>query len=565
MMIAEAPAGLILIGAGLLLPLVPRALRGALGLAAPLLALAQLAWTGPGYRLEAEVFGVALTLVRTDALSLAFGYIFAIAASLNAIYAWRVRRGIEQPAALVYAGSAMAAIFAGDLLSLFVFWEISAVASTFVVWAAGTPSAYRAGMRYLTVQLASGMLLAAGAALHHAGTGSIAFDAIGLSAPGGLLLLLAFGIKCAFPLMHNWLQDSYPEASATGTVVLSAFTTKIGIYALARGFPGEEMLVYVGVAMAVFPIFFAVIENDLRRVLAYSLNNQLGFMVVGVGLGTELGLNGAVAHAFADILFKGLLFMSMGAVLLRVGTVKATELGGLHKSMPWTTVLCIVGAASISAFPLFSGFATKSMIMTSAAQEGHTVVWFLLLFASAGVFHHAGIKIPFFAFFAHDSGKRCEEAPAHMLIAMTLAAALCIGIGVFPGALYGILPWRMQYDPYTASHVLAQLQLLVFSALAFSWLMRNGIYPPELRSINLDADWLYRGPGVRLVLAFDGAFRSISAVVDTGLLAASRIGTAAVERLHGRGGLFAGTGSSASMAMSIMLTLLALLLSYYLA
>jgi multicomponent Na+:H+ antiporter subunit D len=564
-MIGEVPAGLILVATGLLLPLVPQALRGAFGLAAPLLALAQLALTGPGYRLEAEAFGVTLTLVHTDALSLAFGYIFAIAASLNAIYAWHVRRGIEQPAALVYAGSAMAAIFAGDLLSLFVFWEISAVASALVVWAAGTPSAYRAGMRYLVVQLASGMLLAAGAALHYAGTGSIAFDAMGLSSPGGLLLLVAFGIKCAFPLLHNWLQDAYPEASPTGTVVLSAFTTKIGIYALARGFPGEDMLVYVGVAMAMFPIFFAVVENDLRRVLAYSLNNQLGFMVVGIGLGTELGLNGAVAHAFADILFKGLLFMSMGAVLLRVGTVKATELGGLHKSMPWTTVLCIVGAASISAFPLFSGFATKSMIMTSAAQEGYTVIWFLLLFASAGVFHHAGIKIPFFAFFAHDSGKRCQEAPAHMLIAMTLAAALCIGIGVFPGALYAILPLPMQYDPYTASHVLAQLQLLVFSALAFSWLMRSGIYPPELRSINLDSDWIYRGPGLRLVMVFDSAFQSISAAIGKRLVTAGGVGTAAVERLHGRRGLFASTWSSGAMAISIMLTLLAFLLSYYLA
>jgi multicomponent Na+:H+ antiporter subunit D len=564
-MIGDIPAGLILVAAGLLAPLVPVAARGALGVVAPLLALAQLVWTGPGYRLEVEAFGTMLTLVRTDVLSLAFGYVFAIAACLNGIYSWHVRRGIEQPAALVYAGAAMAALFAGDLLSLFVFWELSAVASALVIWAGGTPAAYRAGMRYLAVQLGSGMLLAAGAALHYVDKGSLAFDAIGLDSPGGVLLLAAFGIKCAFPLLHNWLQDAYPEASATGTVILSAFTTKIGIYALARGFPGEELLIYVGVTMAVFPIFFAVIENDLRRVLAYSLNNQLGFMVVGIGLGTELGLNGAVAHAFADILFKGLLFMSMGAVLLRVGTVKATELGGLHKSMPWTTVLCIVGAASISAFPLFSGFATKSMIMTSAAQEGYTVVWFLLLFASAGVFHHAGIKIPFFAFFAHDSGKRCEEAPAHMLIAMTLAAALCIGIGVVPAALYSILPMPMSYEPYTASHVLAQLQLLVFSALAFSWLMRSGIYPPELRSVNLDSDWLYRGLGLRLAVVFDSAYQSISGAIADRLIRASRMGTAVSERLHGRRGLFARTSASGSMAASIMLMLLAFLLSYYFA
>jgi multicomponent Na+:H+ antiporter subunit D len=274
-------------------------------------------------------------------------------------------------------------------------------------------------------------------------------------------------------------------------------------------------------------------------------------------------LNGAVAHAFADILFKGLLFMSMGAVLLRAGSVKGTDLGGLYKSMPLTTMLCIVGAASISAFPLFSGFVTKSMIMTSAAEEGYTVVWLLLLFASAGVFHHAGIKIPFFAFFAHDSGIRCREAPAHMLIAMTLAAALCIGIGVFPAALYAILPLPMSYEPYTSSHVLAQLQLLVFSALAFSWLMRNGIYPPELRSVNLDTDWLYRRLGWSAVTRTETALQALFAAGGDASGMVARAGNGALKRLHGSGGLFARTWLSGSMAVGIMLMLLTFLLSYY--
>ena len=562
-MIAEFPAGLILIVAGFLLPVLPPVLRGALGVAAPLAVLAQLAWLEPGIRLELEAFGMTLVLVRVDALSLVFGYVFAIAAVLNGVYSWHQRRGIEQPAALVYAGSAMAALFAGDLLALFIFWEISAIASALVIWAGGTPAAYRAGMRYLVVQLASGMLLAAGAALRWAESGSLAFDQIGLGVSGGALILAAFGVKCAFPMLHNWLQDAYPEASATGTVVLSAFTTKIGIYALARGFPGTDLLVYIGTAMAVFPIFYAVIENDLRRVLAYSLNNQLGFMVVGIGLGTDLGLNGAVAHAFADILFKGLLFMSMGAVLLRAGSVKGTDLGGLYKSMPLTTAFCIVGAASISAFPLFSGFVTKSMIMTSAAQEGHAVVWLLLLFASAGVFHHAGIKIPFFAFFAHDSGIRCKEAPAHMLIAMGLAATLCIGIGVYPDALYALLPLPVDYAPYTGSHVLAQLQLLVFSALAFAWLMRTGIYPPELRSVNLDADWIARRPGMRLVGAAGAALAWVSARASGTAARHARSGALLLDGLLGPRAALTRTWPVGSMGLGVMALLLALLLTYY--
>jgi multicomponent Na+:H+ antiporter subunit D len=562
-MIGEIPAGLILAAAGLALPLVPRAARGVIGLLAPALAFAQLLWIGPGYRLEVEALGFTLELVRTDRLSLAFGYVFTIAAFLNALYSWHQRDGMEQPAALVYAGAALAGIFAGDLLTLFIFWELSAIASALVIWAGGSPKAYGAGMRYLAVQLASGMLLAAGAALRYADTGSLAFDFIGLGTPAGALILLAIGIKCAFPFLHNWLQDAYPEASPTGTVVLSAFTTKLGIYALARAFPGTEMLIWIGAAMTAFPIIYAVIENDLRRVLAYSLNNQLGFMVVGIGLGTDLGINGAVAHAFADILFKALLFMSMGAVLFRTGTVKGTDLGGLYKSMPWTTGFCIVGAASISAFPLFSGFVTKSMIMVSAAQEGHPWVWLVLLFASAGVFHHAGIKIPFFAFFAHDSGIRCKEAPAHMLLAMAAAAALCIAIGSYPAMLYAILPLPVEYQPYTASHVLSQLQLLVFSALAFSWLMRQGIYPPEMRSVNLDADWLYRGLGRTAFLKTQGA---LSALLRLGAQWRSGLHgrlLGAARRHHAPGALLARTWPSGSSALWMMIMLLAVLLSGY--
>jgi multicomponent Na+:H+ antiporter subunit D len=514
--------------------------------------------------LRSEFLGFTLEWVRVDKLSLAFGYIFSIAALINVVFAWHLRSRLEPSAASVYAGAATAAVFAGDLLTLFVYWELTAIAAVLVVWARGSERAFRAGFRYIVVQLASGMLLAAGAAWRYAETGSLAFGTMDLDQPGAVLLLLAFGIKCAFPFLHNWLQDAYPEATATGTVILSAFTTKLGIYALARGFPGTEMLIWIGTAMAAFPIFYAVIENDLRRVLAYSMNNQLGFMVVGVGLGTEISLNGTVAHAFADILFKGLLFMSMGAVLFRTGSVLGTSLGGLYKSMPWTTAFCIVGAASISAFPLFSGFVTKSLIMTAAAGDGRIIEWLILLFASAGVFHHAGIKIPYFAFFAHDAGIRCREAPLNMLIAMGIAAALCIGIGVLPGVFYGILPFAVAYEPYTASHVVAQLQLLVFSALAFAVLMRTGIYPPELRSVNLDFDWLYRRAAIT-------ALRRAAALTSTGMrhlgTATGRLAAwmlAQAERTTRPGGLMAGTHSTGTMALWMMVMLVSYLVLYYL-
>lgn len=562
-MIDSLPPGWLLILGGLLIPLLRGRARSAYMLLLPVLGFLQLLAISHGDLLQVSIFDYSLTPVRVDRLSLMFGYIFHVAAFLGMIFALRVKDTGQHVAAFVYAGSAIGAVFAGDLITLFVYWELAAVSSVFLIWARRTERSYRAGMRYLIFQITSGVLLLAGAVAHVHQTGSLAFDKMGLSGLGSSLIFIAFGIKCAFPLLHNWLEDAYPEATVTGTVFLSSFTTKMAIYALARGFPGTELLIWIGATMTAFPIFYAVIVNDLRRVLTYSMNNQLGFMVVGVGIGTNLAINGAAAHAFADILFKGVLFMSMGAVLLRTGTVKGSELGGLYKSMPWTAGFCMVGAASISAFPLFSAFATKSMILSATAEGHYAFVYFVLLFASAGVFHHSGIKIPYFAFFGHDSGIRCEEAPRNMLIAMGLAASLCIGIGVFPGLLYDVLPFPVDYEPYTVTHVITQLQLLFWSAVAFAWLNWVGLYPPELRSVNLDSDWIYR----RLVPGVLGPVVRSGAHLWAGVLhAAQRRITATlqtVHRHHGPQGVLERTWPTGSMALWVAVLLaLILLLSY---
>ncbi len=484
--------GLILVIGGLLIPLIHGRARQIFMLALPVLGAIQLFGLDHGLHGQVAIFDYTLTFVRADKLSLIFGTIFLIASFYNTIYSLHDNDTMQQVAAPVYAGAAIGAVFAGDLITLFVFWELTAISSVFLIWARRTARAYIVGLRYLIIQVGSGVILLAGVILYAQKTGSIAFDHIGLSDLASWLILIAFGIKAAFPFLHNWLQDAYPESTVTGTVVLSAFTTKLAVYALARGYAGTEMLIYVGIVMTAFPVFFAVIENDLRRVLAYSLNNQVGFMVAGIGVGSALALNGAVAHAFVHIIYKSLLFMSMGAVLHRTGTIKASELGGLYRSMPITTVFCIIGAASISAFPLFSGFIAKSLTLSATAEGGYVVAWIVLVFASAGVLHHSGIKIPYFAFFAHDSGLRCKEAPANMLIAMAIPAFLCIAVGVYPDPLYAILPFPVDYQPYTTSHVLSQFQLVLFSCLAFAVLWRTGLYPPEMRSTNLNTDWIYR-------------------------------------------------------------------------
>jgi multicomponent Na+:H+ antiporter subunit D len=484
---------LIYLAAALLVPLVPNGkARAFLILLVPVVGIIPLLTTPFGDYLQLSLFGETLTTFRFDKLSFVFSLVFSLAAFLSLLYAWHVRDTMQQVAALLYSGSAMGAVLAGDLITLFVWWEGTAIASVFLIWARRTEGSYQTGMRYLIIQITSGVVLLAGAAIHYRETGSLAFEAFSLENVGAWFILLSFGIKCAFPLLHNWLQDSYPSATVTGTVILSAFTTKIAIYSLARGYAGTDFLIVIGATMALFPIFFAVIENDLRRVLAYSMNSQLGFMVVGIGVGTDLAINGTVAHAFSSVLYKALLFMSVGAVLFRTGTAKGSELGGLYKTMPLTMVFCVIGAASISAFPLFSGFVSKSMILSAAAQEGHFVTWAILLFASAAVLHHSGIKIPYFAFYGRDSGKRPAEAPWNMLLAMGLTAFLCVAIGVWPNALYSVLPFDVSYNPYSTTHVITQIQLLFFSAIAFAALIRMGLFPRQVRSVILDTDWIYR-------------------------------------------------------------------------
>ncbi len=556
------PALILILGALPALLLKGR-LRAVYVLLLPVLSFLQLYTLPAGIRTEFEILGMLLTTLHLDRLSFIFAVIFHIAAFLLILYSLHTRDRLQQMVTLIYAGSAIGAVLAGDLITLFIYFEAAALSSVFLIWARRTPASYGAGMRYLIVQVISGLLLLTGIILHARSSGSIEFTQMNPGTPGGALIFLAFGIKCAFPLLHNWLVDAYPQATVTGTVVLSAFTTKMAVYALATAFAGTEILIWIGLLMTAFPIFYAVIENDLRRVLTYSMINQLGFMVVGVGIGTELALNGTAAHAFAHILYKALLFMSMGAVLLRTGRINGSDLGGLYKSMPYTAGFCVIGAASISAFPLFSGFVTKSMIMGAAAHEGYTLAWLVLLFASAGVFHHSGIKIPYFAFFAHDSGIRCKEAPASMLCAMALAAVLCIGIGVFPQTLYALLPYQTGYQPYSLTHVITQLQLLFFSALAFTWLVRQGLYPPELRSVNLDVDWFYRKPGRWLA---EHAMQSIVAGEQKMGVWIKKLSFSAGTRLHrhhGPQGLLAKTWPTGSMVLWVAFLLGVYLIFYY--
>jgi multicomponent Na+:H+ antiporter subunit D len=552
---------LILIAGALLLPFLRGTARNIAVLAAPTFALIAL-WLLPEGRLwEVAWLDYQLAPLSVDKLSRLFATIFLLMAAVGGLFALRQPSKLEVPAAFLYAGAAVGVALAGDLVTVFVFWEVMAVGSTLVLWSANTQAAWAASLRYAMVHLGGGVILFAGVTGHLLATGDASFTRMQPDSIAHWLILIGFLINAGAPPLSAWLPDAYPEASWSGTVFLSAFTTKTAVYVLLRGFPGTEILIWVGLFMVFYGIVYALLENDMRRILAYSIVNQVGFMIAGIGIGTEMALNGAAAHAFTHIIYKALLLMSAGAVLAATNRRKCSELGGLFHSMPITTICGTIGALAISSFPLTSGFISKSMI-SQAAADGHLqAVWLLLAAASAGVFLHAGIKFPWFVFFQKDSGLRPPDAEGSMRWAMILFAFLCIALGIWPEPLYAILPYAVDYVPYTAAHVLTQLQLLLFSGLAF-FVMLN--YLKRTPTISLDVDWLYRKPLPVLTRRFGGTLRAILSAGERGV---SVVFTGLIGRLEsqrGPRGLLRRSRPTGSMALWMMVMLLAYLLFYYL-
>jgi multicomponent Na+:H+ antiporter subunit D len=500
------PALILIVGAGVL-PWVRGPLRQTLLLLVPTAAFAAVLAMQPG------TFGVfpfldwELTFGRVDRLSLVFAYIMTLMCFIGTLYGLRVENPYEHAAAWLYVAGSLGVIFAGDFLVLFLFWELMAFSSVFLVWFRRRPESLAAGYRYLLVHTAGGLVLLAGLVLHSQDVGSLSFVQMDVANPtlAMYLILTGFLLNAAVPPLHAWLPDAYGEATVSGAVFMCAFTTKTAVYALARGFPGMEILIPLGVAMALYGVVYAVLENDARRLLAYHIISQVGYMVAAVGIGTEMAINGACAHAFAHILYKGLLFMGVGSVLYATGQSKFTELGGLYKKMPLAFVFTLIGGLSISAFPLFSGFVSKSMIVAAGFDEHWYWAAFLLMLASAGTFLHTGLKVPYFIWFgknhcAPETWEKASDPPWFMNLAMGIAAFLCILIGVYTPYLYQMLPYPVHYEPYTAYHVVETLQILAFTALGFFLFLKKLTPEP---TISLDLDWFYRMGGRIFFLTAD--------------------------------------------------------------
>ena len=436
--------------------------------------------------------GLELTFGRVDKLSLVFANIFALQAIIGMIFAFHLKDRAQHFAACFYVAGAFGCVFAGDYVTLFIFWEMMSVASTFLVWLNRNERSTKAGFRYFLFHILGGLFLLGGMLLRYKALGTFAFTSVEPSAAQyyDYLIMIGFCVNAAVLPLHAWLPDAYPEATVTGAVFMSAFTTKTAVYVLARGFAGFEILGIMGVLMTIYGAAFATIENNARRILSYHIVSQVGYMVAGIGIGTAMTVNGACAHAYAHILYKGLLFMGAGCLLYATGTQKLTELGGVAYRLPWVMFCYMIAAVSISGFPLFNGFISKTMTITGAAEAHHLWLTLGMEVAAVGTFLSVGIKLPYFAFFYKpDYTKEIKPIPGNMYLAMGIASFLCFIIGVVPNLLYQLLPFPVEYVPYTPWHVLQTLLLLSFTGLAF-YLMRHVIEPKA--KINLDFDYIYR-------------------------------------------------------------------------
>jgi len=494
------PATWFLMGAVLLPFLNKRAgLKKGVLIAVPLIAFTVIHWLPDSFG-QVSYMGFDLVFGRVDQLTRVFLHVFTVMAIIGCIYGLHVKETGQHIAAFLYVAGSLGVTLCGDYLTLFIFWELMAFASTFLVWYRKKTRSIEAGFRYLLVHTAGGLVLLAGIFLRYKNIHDLSFVQIAANGAtfADYLIMIGFMLNAAVPPIHAWLPDAYPEASVTGAVFMCAFTTKTAVYVLARGFPGFEALAILGAIMTVYGVGYAAIENDARRILAYHIVSQVGYMVCGVGIGTAMAVNGAISHAYAHIIYKALLFMGVGAVLEMTGKTKLNELGGLYKQMPLAMIFTVIGGISISGFPLTSGFISKSMIIAAAGESHRIGLLLMMTLAAVGTFLSVGIKLPYFIWFGKDSGVRAKNAPWNMNLAMAIAAFLCFFIGIYPEYLYKMLPFPVDYHPYTAYHLSETLQILGFTGLGF-YLMVKKLKPEP--KMNLDVDWFYR-KGARVFMIF---------------------------------------------------------------
>lgn len=452
--------GLIMIAMGLLVMALPERLRRPAYIAAPLLALAcslQLNESSEMvYRISSKL---SIDMISFDRLSLIFMTAFCIVSLIAAIYSAGSNNRFEMGFALMYAGSNMGVVLSGDVLSLIIFWELSAIASCYVVYARRTRKSTRAAFRYILVHGFGGNMLLVGIISYIAKYGMDITNITGAQDFTFWMIFIGVAVNAAVPPLNSWMPDAYPESTIGGTIYLASFTTKSAIYVMIRFFAGTEWLVYVGAFMAIYGILMALLENDLRRLFCYHIISQLGYIVASLAMGPGYGIDGAAAHTFNNIMYKGTLLMCAGAVLYATGRRKISELGGLGRQMPLTAVCFLIASFAISGMPFLNGFASKALVMHAVSEGGYELVSFLLTTASVGTWMSIALKINYFVFFGKPvSGKpfpaeELKSVPVNMKIGMVLGAAACTVTGVMPKLVYNLTPSMTDGHPFTVEHI----------------------------------------------------------------------------------------------------------------
>ena len=499
-LVTTVPPFLVLAVAASLVLALPRVAAHAVAAAATAFVFAQ-AWLAPdGSHLATEFLGFAVVLLNVDQFSAMMGLVIGFLATAAVVYAY----SSDAPRwltsfALLYVASTVGTVYAGDWLTVIFFWELMAVTSTLLVWQYGG-EAVRAGYRYAIVHGIGGTILLGAVVVHFAEVGSFLFAAeTGIHATAAVLAAIGIGINCGFIFLHTWIPDTYPRPHIAASVFLSVFTTKTAVYVMYRAFPdGGWWLAYLGGFMAVYGVFFALLQYDPRRLLSYHIQAQVGYMLAGIGLATlggewgQFAVAGGFAHLFNNVLYKSLLFMVCGVIIYRTGSNYIKEMGGLWKVMPVAFLIYLVGAASITAVPGFNGYVSKGMVLDATEQFsnypllfGYDLLWWLLMIGAVGTFM-SFIKLGYYIFFhgeASPDHRRLADARPLQTVGMSMAGVACVVLGVVYTAQLDLLPfadvanelsnpYSYYLDPLQFGHIEKAVVLMTAGFVGFFSLKR---------------------------------------------------------------------------------------------
>ena len=338
-------------------------------------------------------------------------------------------------------------VLTGDMFNLFVFMEIAAIASYALVAFGCQHEELEASFKYLVLGSVASTFILFGIALLYGLTGTLNMADIANKLTGGNLILfslslfiMGFGLKSALVPFHAWLPDAHPSAPAPISAMLSGVVIKaLGVYAIARiifnvfGLSSvcSDVLLLLGAISMIVGVFLAIGQWDFKRLLAYHSISQIGYVVLGIGLGTPLGILGGLFHLVNHAVFKSLLFLDAGSVEYAAGTRRLDEMGGLSQKMHVTGFSSMVASLSISGVPPFNGFWSKLIIIWACVEAGHPMYAFWATLV--GIMTIASfMKVQRYGFLGKlgDAWKNIHEVPGLMRVVMIILSLLCFSMGL---------------------------------------------------------------------------------------------------------------------------------------